>query len=108
MMTTPAWFSILLGAMLAGSPPGAAVAPQPVAFKLQDFRGAWHRLDDVRPSKAVVLAFLGTECPLASLYAPRLAELARAYEPKGVQFYGVDANQQDAPSALARFAREQD
>jgi peroxiredoxin len=107
-MTTPAWFSILLGAMLTGSPPDAAVATRPVAFKLQDFRGAWHHLDDVRPSKAVVLAFLGTECPLASLYAPRLAELARAYEKKGVAFFGVDANQQDAPSALSRFAREHD
>ena len=57
-------------------------------------------------SKAVVIAFLGTECPLASLHAPRLAELARAYEKKGVAFFGVDSNQQDAPSSLARFARE--
>ena len=55
-----------------------------------------------------MLAFLGTECPLASLYAPRLAELARAYEKKGVAFFGVDANPQDAPSALARFAKELD
>ena len=79
-MTTPAWFSILLGAMLTGSPPDAAVATRPVEFKLQDFRGAWHHLDEVRPSQVIVLAFLGTECPLSSLYAPRLAELARAYE----------------------------
>jgi peroxiredoxin len=76
-----------------------------VDFKLQDYRGAWHRLQDARESKLVVLAFLGTECPLASLYAPRLAEVARKYKKKGVAFYGVDANQQDAPSALARFAQ---
>ena len=107
-MLTSGWFSILLTAMLAWSPPGDPPKVEPVAFKLQDFRGAWHRLDDVRESKVVVIAFLGTECPLASLYAPRLAELARAYEKKGVAFFGVDANQQDAPSALARFAREHD
>src|SRR5262245_3094967 len=108
MMTTPAWYSILLSAMLAGSPPEASVATRPVEFQLQDFRGAWHGLDGVHSSKVVVLAFLGTECPLASLYAPRLAELARAYEPKGVAFFGIDANQQDAPSAMSRFAREHD
>ena len=56
----------------------------------------------------VVIAFLGIECPLASLYAPQLAELARGYEKKGVAFFGVDANQQDAPSALSRFAQEHD
>ena len=86
--------------------PGASPEAAPVAFKLQDFRGAWHRLEDVREGKAVVIAFLGVDCPMASLYAPRLAELARGYEKKGVAFFGVDANQQDAPSSLSRFAQE--
>ena len=108
-MMTSGWFSIVLATMLAWSPPGMApVEGKPVSFRLQDFRGGWHRLDEAGESKVVVVAFLGTECPLASLYAPRLAELARSYEKKGVAFFGVDANQQDAPSALARFAREHD
>src|SRR3954447_1109791 len=107
-MPISGWFSILLTATLAWSPPADSAEGRTVAFQLQDFRGAWHRLDDVPQSKAVVIAFLGTECPLARLYAPRLAELARAYEMKGAAFFGIDANQQDAPSALARFAREHD
>jgi peroxiredoxin len=107
-MIASGWFSIVLTTMLACWPPGESPEGKPVSFKLQDFRGAWHRIDDTGKEKLVVLAFLGTECPLASLYAPRLAELARAYETKGVAFFGVDSNQQDAPSALARFAREHD
>jgi peroxiredoxin len=107
-MPISGWFSILLAAALAWLPPADSPEARPVAFELQDFRGAWHRLDDIRASKVVVLAFLGTECPLASLYAPRLAELARAHEKNGVAFFGIDANQQDAPSALARFARDHD
>jgi peroxiredoxin/mono/diheme cytochrome c family protein len=107
-MMTPGWSSILLTTMLAWSPPGESPEAKPVSFKLQDFRGAWHRLDEAGGGKVVVLAFLGTECPLASLYAPRLGELARAYEKEGVAFFAVDSNQQDAPSALARFAREHD
>jgi peroxiredoxin/mono/diheme cytochrome c family protein len=107
-MPTSGWFSILLMATLAWSPPVLSAEGRPVSFQLQDFRGAWHRLDDVRESKVIVIAFMGTECPLASLYAPRLAELARAYGKKGAVFFGVDSNQQDTPSALARFAREHD
>ena len=77
-------------------------------FRLQDFRGASFSLDDVRDRKLVVLAFLGVECPLANQYAPRLAELARAFEPKGVAFFAIDANQQDSATAMGRFANAND
>ena len=82
-MMIPGCLSILLTTMLAGSPPVDATEARAVTFKLQDFRGGWHALDDTREKKLVVLAFLGAECPLASLYAPRLAELAQAYDKKG-------------------------
>ena len=75
-------------------------------FQLQDFRGAIHSLDDVRDRKLVVIAFLGVECPLANQYAPRLAELAGKFEPKGVAFFAIDANQQDGATAMGRFAKE--
>ena len=101
-----ALIALVLGLLPAGEPePGER---RPVDFKLQDFRGAWHQLDEVKDRKLVVLAFLGTECPLAGVYAPRLGEMARAYEKKGVVFFGVDSNPQDAPSALARFAKDCD
>ena len=83
--------------------PGEPAKPT-VSFLLQDHRGAWHTLDEARDRKVVVLAFLGTECPLAEAYAPRLAELARDFGKRGVAFFGVDANQQDGPVAIGRFA----
>ena len=52
-------------------------------FSLQDFRGKAHSLDDCSQAKLVVVAFLGTECPLGKLYAPRLAELAERVRPQG-------------------------
>jgi len=86
---------------------GAVGAAEPAAdFRLQDQRGAWHTLDEARERKAVVIAFLGTECPLAEIYAPRLAEVAREFEGRGVGFFGVDANQQDGPVAIGRFAEQ--
>jgi peroxiredoxin/mono/diheme cytochrome c family protein len=77
-----------------------------VGFRLQDHRGAWHTLDEARDRKVVVLAFIGTECPLAEAYAPRLAEVARDFEKRGVGFFGVDSNQQDGPVAIGRFAEK--
>ncbi len=41
-------------------------------FTLRDFHGQPYSLDEIGKDKVVVLAFLGTECPLATRYAPRL------------------------------------
>ena len=97
----------LVGVMALISLVGAGKPAKPtVDFRLQDHRGAWHTLDEARDRKVVVLAFLGTECPLAEAYAPRLAELARDFGKRGVAFFGVDANQQDGPVAIGRFAEK--
>jgi peroxiredoxin len=74
-------------------------------FKLHDFRGKEHALSDYCDSKLVVLAFLGTECPLAKLYGPRLAKLAGEYESQGVTFLGVNANVQDSITEITAYAR---
>jgi len=74
-------------------------------FTLKDFHGQPHSLAAHKDSKLVVLVFLGTECPLAKLYAPRLVELAKEFEPKGVAFLGVNSNRQDSPTEIAAYAR---
>lgn len=80
---------------------------KPIAsFKLRDYRGAWHSLDDCKDNKLVVVAFLGTECPLANRYAGRLTELAKEFASKGVAFLGVISNQQDSISKIAQLASE--
>ncbi len=74
-------------------------------FTLKDYRGKTHSLDDYKSSKLVVIAFLGTECPLAKLYSPRLQELSASYKPEDVAFLGIDANRQDSITEIAAFAR---
>ena len=39
-------------------------------FTAKDFRGKVHSLSDYQDKRAVVVYFLGTECPLAKLYGP--------------------------------------
>jgi peroxiredoxin len=77
-------------------------------FTLNDFYGKAHALADYQDKKIVVLAFLGTECPLAKLYAPRLAAMQQKLADKGVQFLGVDSNRQDSITEIASYARVHD
>src|SRR5262245_31089363 len=88
-----------------------ADAPSPVGrtvkdFSLKDFRGTAHALADVASSKVVVIAFLGTECPLAKQYGSKLAELAGEYEARGVAFLGINSNRQDSVTEIAAYARD--
>ncbi len=74
-------------------------------FSVRDYRGKGHSLSDYESSKVVVLAFLGTECPLAKLYAPRLASLNAELKSRGVTFLGVNSNRQDSNTEVATHAR---
>ena len=52
-----------------------------------------------------VVCFLGTECPLARLYGPRLQRLAADFAEKDVRFVGVFSNQQDSAEDIERYVR---
>jgi len=56
--------------------------------------------------KALVVVFIGVECPIARLFGERLAELARRYETQDVAFIAIDANQQDSLAEIAHYARK--
>ncbi len=75
-------------------------------FSARDFRGKPASLNDFSKNKLVVVAFLGTECPLAKLYAPRLQDLANEFKDRGVAFIAIDSNQQDSVTELTHFAQE--
>ncbi len=40
-------------------------------------------------SKATVLIFIATDCPIANRYAPEISRISRAYANKGMSFYRV-------------------
>ena len=73
-------------------------------FSLPDVHGKLHALADIK-AQAVAVVFVGTECPLAKTYAPRLRELAAEFEKQGVAFLAIDANLQDTLTEIGAFAR---
>jgi peroxiredoxin len=90
----------------AGNPaapePGAKVA----SFTLKDIHRRPRALDGYKDKKAFVIAFVGTECPLANLYFPTLTELHKEYDAKGVQFLAINSNDQDTFIAVSAHAQD--
>lgn len=97
---------LALVSQLARAKESASLGRKVDDFKLEDSRGSEHSLAESANSPAIVIAFLGAECPLARIYGPRLAELAAKYESRGVAFLGVDANRQDGLAEMAAYARD--
>ncbi len=63
---------LFAGLAVAGSPEPAG--KQIADFTLRDYRGKERSLSEHK-GRPVVVVFIGSDCPLAKLYAPRLEEL---------------------------------
>jgi len=74
-------------------------------FSIKDYRGRTHTLSDYASNDVVVLAFLGTECPLAKLYSPRLQAMNDGLSSRGVAFLAINSNRQDSMTEVAAHAR---
>src|SRR5262245_3317479 len=92
----------LLGMILGGGAPpdnikdvatGDKPAPKTVPdFTLPDAAGQKHGRAGWKDSKAVVLFFIATECPVSNGYAPECARLAKEFGARGVAVYGVQSD----------------
>lgn len=86
--------------------PLVARAGEPLSFSLPDARtGKAVALADYKDRKAVAVVFTGTACPVNVLYAPTLANLAKQFENKGVQFIAINSNKVDTAGDVAEFAK---
>ena len=68
--------------------------------RLKDTAGKVWSLDESKDAKALVVVFLGTQCPINNAYLPRLAELHGTYAAKGVAFYAINSNSHDSIEAI--------
>jgi peroxiredoxin len=104
---------VLVASACAWTPAGrAAEAPPPAVgkqigpFSLAGIDGAQHSADEWRRSKAVVLFFIGTECPVANGYAPDMQRIATKYAASRVACYGVHCDPTTTPEIAAHHAKE--
>src|SRR5262245_51924882 len=66
--------------------PPSSVGKKIDGFALKDTTGKPVALAGFKDKKAVVVVFIGTECPLNNAFLPRLADLHKEFEAQGVQF----------------------
>ncbi len=90
----------------AESPADNPLGKQIAGFSLSDFRGQQVSLADFKQD-ILVVAFLGTECPLAKLYSQRLIELSEQYAAQGITVLGINSNSQDSITEIAAQVRTQ-
>ncbi len=75
-------------------------------ISLRDSDGRMKALMGDRNTKAVVLFFLGVECPVSNGYATEMTRLASSYGPRGVVFRGVIADRDTSIETAARHRKE--
>lgn len=75
-------------------------------FVLQDLQGKQVALADFHDSPAVVVLFLGTECPIGNQYVPYLKELRDRFASAGVTFLIINSNTGDTPDKLQEHQSE--
>lgn len=97
--------AVAAGTMANEPARGAEIGPA-LGASLETTAGGVVRLVEPREADLHVIVFLGTECPLARLYAPRLDAMAEEFSPAGVRFVGVSSNRQDSFAKLRRYRRE--
>jgi peroxiredoxin/mono/diheme cytochrome c family protein len=100
---------LLVAGLSQAAQPPRAEPPSPVGkkidrFTLPDATGKPWTLDPAKDNKAVVVLFLGTQCPINNALVPHLAELHKQYAAKGVQFVGVNANHSDDSEQIKAHA----
>ena len=98
------FMKLLLTLALVAIPFGTVAAgDNALAFHLADSDGKTFELNTETATDYTVVCFLGTECPLARLYGPRLSKMAADFADDSVQFVGINSNRQDSMADIHAY-----
>ena len=76
------------------------------AFALRDTAGAIHDQTEWMKSRAVVLFFTTTDCPLSNSYVPEMNRIRADYASRGVAFYAVQTDTTIPDAEVRKHASE--
>jgi peroxiredoxin len=104
-------FAMLFAGAYAQRPaPTADLGKKAPDFQLRDaVTGKQYSLSQVlraKGTKAVVVMFIATDCPVSNSYNDRMVSLAKQYGPKGVRFLAINANATEPLQKVAAHAKE--
>ena len=84
----------------------AAMQPLTPRFGLRDTAGLVHHEDEWAKSRAVVVFFTTTDCPLSNSYVPEMNRIRGEYENRGVAFYAVQTDTTVPEAEVRKHATE--
>ncbi len=81
------------------------------AFRLPDYDGCMHSLEDFAAQPALLVAFICSHCPFVRHLRREFASFAREYAPRGLAVVAINSNDvaaypQDGPDAMRAEAAE--
>ncbi len=87
---------------------GAALSGQTAAghLRLLDLAGRFVNPLRATNSKATVFLFIRSDCPISNRYAPEVRRLYEKFAPRGVSFWLVYPDPNEAPTAIRRHLKE--
>ena len=75
-------------------------------FTLTDYEGNKHSLSDYTESKAIVIMFIATKCPVSNDYNSRMEKVFNDYKNKEVTFLGINSNKAEDVSESGIHAED--
>ncbi|CAN5372404.1 hypothetical protein BH10PLA1_BH10PLA1_14540 [soil metagenome] len=94
---------LLLIGSIAAAPATRPVLPR--EFEVTDLADKVHR-PFAGDAKAVVLLFVGVECPVSNSYAPEISRLANEFVARGIEFYVVYAGTDVTRDKAVKHAKD--
>lgn len=91
--------------LLLGTKGVQASQPQ-MDWKLTDTDGQQHAPFEDPATRAVVLVFISTDCPIANGYQPQLKKLAKKYVSQGVRWFMIHPDPVTTSERAAEHARQ--
>jgi peroxiredoxin len=107
LSTCALFASFAIGLQSIGAEETAVTLGKKIAdFSLNDPTGRLVSLENFKDKKAVVVVFVGTECPINNAYLLPLSKLSKSYASRGVQFLAINSNCQDTVERVAQHSKE--
>lgn len=75
-------------------------------WTMTDVEGQKHQPFEDERTKAIVLVFVTTDCPIANYYQPTLSRLAEEYAKQGVRFFLLHADRDTKRAEAAEHAKQ--
>ena len=75
-------------------------------FTLTDYNGNKHSLSDYTESKAIVIMFIATQCPVSNAYNSRMEKIYKDYKDKEITFLGINSNKAEDVSEIKEHAKD--